>query len=65
MVVGLGLLGVSQGDAALVSIAFGMLFLLVGLLGGLLWLIEGAKRPRDAELRDLAATSESVCRNSG
>jgi uncharacterized membrane protein YbhN (UPF0104 family) len=59
MVVGLGLLGVSQSDAALVSIAFGMLFLLFGLLGGLLWLTEGAKRPRDAELRDMAATSES------
>ncbi|MEE8293145.1 MAG: lysylphosphatidylglycerol synthase transmembrane domain-containing protein [Kiloniellales bacterium] len=59
MVVGLGLLGVSQSDAALVSIAFGLLLLIIGLLGGLLWLAQGAKRPRESELRDMAATSES------
>jgi hypothetical protein len=59
MVVGLGLLGVSQGDAALVSIAFGLLLLIFGLLGGLLWLMQGEKRPRDAELRDMAVPSES------
>jgi hypothetical protein len=59
MVVGLGLLGVSQSDAALVSIAFGLLLLILGLLGGLLWLTQGAKRPRETELRDMAATSES------
>ena len=59
MVVGLGLLGVSQGDAALVSIAFGLLLLIFGLLGGLLWLTQGAKRPRETELHDMATTSES------
>ncbi len=58
MVVGLGLLGVNQGDAALVSIAFGLLLLIFGLLGGLLWLTQGAKRPGDTELRDMAATAE-------
>jgi hypothetical protein len=50
---------VSQSDAALVSIAFGLLLLILGLLGGLLWLTQGAKRPRETELRDMAATSES------
>ena len=40
MVLGLGLLGVPTGDAALVSILFGLLLLAYGLLGGLLWLIQ-------------------------
>lgn len=58
MVVGLGLLGVARGDAALVSIAFGLLLLLFGLLGGVLWLVHGGRRPASAELSDMAASSE-------
>lgn len=58
MVVGLGLLGVARGDAALVSIAFGLLSLLLGLLGGVLWLIHRGRQPARAELDDMSATSE-------
>ncbi len=45
MVVGLGLLGVGTGDAALVSIFFGVLLLVFGLLGGLVWLLDHGPRP--------------------
>ena len=50
MVFGFGLLGVDRSDAALVSIAYGLLFLAFGLLGGLIWLVQGAKRPSADEL---------------
>jgi uncharacterized membrane protein YbhN (UPF0104 family) len=61
MVVGLGLLGVAQADAALVSIAFGLLLLSFGLAGGLLWLVTGGHRPTQAEL-DPAAEAAAAGR---
>lgn len=45
MVVGLGLLGIAEGDAALISIGLGLLFLVFGLLGGLLWVLQGRTGP--------------------
>ncbi len=45
MVVGLGLLGIGEGEAALISILFGLLFLAFGLLGGLVWMLQGSGRP--------------------
>ncbi len=55
MVVGLGLLGVSQGDAAIISIGFGVLVLVVGLFGGLVWVIRGSPKPKDDDIRELDA----------
>jgi hypothetical protein len=46
MVVGLGLLAIDGSDAALVSIFFGLLLLGFGLLGGAVWLVTRAPRPR-------------------
>lgn len=57
MVVGLGLLGVGQADAVLVSIVFGLLALGFGLAGGLVWLLTGGRRPTEAELDPTAGTS--------
>jgi uncharacterized membrane protein YbhN (UPF0104 family) len=57
MVVGLGLLGVVQGDAALISITFGGLLLIVGLLGGLVWLLSGRLRPTAVRLDGTPETS--------
>lgn len=45
MVIGLGLIGIAPGEAALLSIIFGLLLLAFGLLGGLLWLLQGSPRP--------------------
>ena len=59
MVVGLGLLGVAQGDAALISITFGLLLLALGLGGGLTWLLSGRQRPLVSELEDPAETGAS------
>lgn len=53
MVVGLGLLGVDQGDAAIISIGFGLLVLLFGLLGGLVWLVRGSPQPKGHEIKEL------------
>lgn len=53
MVVGLGLLGVGQSDAGIISIAFGLLVLLIGLLGGLVWLVRGSPQPRRDEIEEL------------
>lgn len=55
MVVGLGLLGVGQSDAAIISIGFGLLVLLLGLLGGLVWLVRGSPQPRGDEITGLDA----------
>jgi uncharacterized membrane protein YbhN (UPF0104 family) len=57
MVVGLGLLGVVQGDAALISITFGGLLLVVGLFGGLVWLLSGRQKPTADQLDDTAESS--------
>lgn len=43
MVFGLGLIGVSGSDAALVSVAVGLMGVALGLLGGLVWIVT---RPR-------------------
>jgi len=59
MVVGLGLLGVAQGDAAIVSIGFGVLVLAFGLLGGLVWLVCGSPQPHGEEIAALDAALES------
>jgi hypothetical protein len=53
MVVGLGLLGVGNSDAALVSIFFGVLLLAFGLLGGLVWLLDHGPRPATGSLGSL------------
>ena len=53
MVVGLGLLGVGQSDAALISIGFGLLVLLFGLLGGLVWLVRGSPQPKRRDIEEL------------
>jgi len=53
MVVGLGLLGVAQSDAAIVSIGFGLLVLGFGLLGGLVWLLRGSPQPAGDEIAEL------------
>lgn len=53
MVVGLGLLGVAQSDAAIVSIGFGLLVLGFGLLGGLVWLLRGSPQPTGDEIAEL------------
>ena len=57
MVVGLGLLGVGQADATLVSIGFGLLLLGFGLAGGLVWLLTGGRRPTEAELDPAAGAA--------
>lgn len=41
MILGLGVLGISQPDALAVSVAFGLLHFIVGLPGGALWLVRG------------------------
>jgi glycosyltransferase 2 family protein len=53
MVVGLGLLGVGQSDAAIISIGFGLLVLSFGLLGGLVWLVRGSPQPRSRDIEEL------------
>jgi glycosyltransferase 2 family protein len=53
MVVGLGLLGVGQSDAAIISIGFGLLVLSFGLLGGLVWLVGGSPQPRSRDIEEL------------
>jgi uncharacterized membrane protein YbhN (UPF0104 family) len=53
MVVGLGLLGVAQGEAAIISIGFGLLVLGFGLLGGLVWLVRGSPQPAGDEIAEL------------
>ena len=55
MVVGLGLLGTSQGDAAIVSIGFGVLVLAFGLLGGLVWLVRGSPKPKPDDIEAIEA----------
>jgi uncharacterized membrane protein YbhN (UPF0104 family) len=42
MVVGLGFLGVSQGDAVAVSVAFGLVSIVVALIGGIIWVLQPA-----------------------
>ena len=58
MVVGLGLLGVGQSDAALISIGFGLVVLLFGLLGGLVWLVRGSPQPKRRDLEELDAAMQ-------
>jgi len=53
MVVGLGLLGVGQSDAAIISIGFGFLVLIFGLLGGLVWVVRGSPKPKSDDIREL------------
>jgi uncharacterized membrane protein YbhN (UPF0104 family) len=45
MIVGLGLTGIVAADALAVSVAFGLLQLALGLLGGALWLARRTARP--------------------
>ncbi len=46
MILGLGVLGISEPDSLAVSVAFGLLNFIVGLPGGALWLMRrGAARP--------------------
>ncbi|MDJ0609983.1 MAG: lysylphosphatidylglycerol synthase transmembrane domain-containing protein [Kiloniellales bacterium] len=47
MVLGLGLIGVEAGPAALISVSFGLLQLGLGMLGGLVWLVHGRPKPAD------------------
>jgi len=47
MVVGLGLLGVPESDAALVSVVIGLIGVGLGALGGLTWLVSGNRRQKD------------------
>ncbi len=54
MVVGLGLLGVTTSDAALVSIFFGLLLLSFGATGGLIWLLQRSPKPAAEESLDIA-----------
>jgi uncharacterized protein (TIRG00374 family) len=49
MVVGLGLLGVVAGDALAVSVAYGLVQVLVGFVGGALWLAGSRTRPARSE----------------
>ena len=58
MVVGLGLLGIGQSEAAIISVGFGLLVLLFGLAGGLVWLIGGSPQPKDSDLKELDAAVE-------
>jgi uncharacterized membrane protein YbhN (UPF0104 family) len=44
MIFGLGIIGVSSGDAVLVSVMVGLISVTFGCLGGLTWLLTGAKR---------------------
>jgi uncharacterized protein (TIRG00374 family) len=46
MILGLGLLGVSSSDAALVSVAIGLIGVAMGGFGGLVWLLSGVRGPR-------------------
>jgi hypothetical protein len=55
MVVGLGLLGVNQGDAAIISIGFGVLVLVIGLFGGLVWVVRGSPKPKSDDIKELDA----------
>lgn len=58
MVVGLGLLGVDQSEAAIISIGFGLLVLCFGLMGGLVWLVRGSPQPKDRDLKELDAAAQ-------
>lgn len=55
MVIGLGLLGIGQSDAAIISVGFGLLVLLFGLLGGLVWLVRGSPQPKSEDIKELDA----------
>jgi len=44
MVVALGLIGIPQSDAVLISVTYGVLVLLLGLPGGIVWLLLGAPK---------------------
>ena len=55
MVVGLGLLGVGESDAAIISIGFGVLVLFFGLLGGAVWVVRGGPKPEGDEIKELDA----------
>lgn len=46
MILGLGLLGVSSSDAALVSVAIGLIGVAMGGFGGLVWLLSGVRGSR-------------------
>lgn len=58
MVVGLGLLGVGQSEAAIISVGFGLLVLFCGLVGGLVWLAGGSPQPKNRDLAELNAAVE-------
>ena len=58
MVVGLGLLGVGQSDAAIISIGFGVLVLIFGLLGGLVWVVRGSPKPKRDDIEELDAAMQ-------
>lgn len=48
MIFGLGILGVSSGDAVLVSVMVGLMGVALGGLGGLTWLLSGTRPPATA-----------------
>ncbi len=58
MIVGLGLLGVGQSDAAIISIGFALLVLIFGLLGGLVWVVRGSPKPKSDDLKELDAAMQ-------
>ena len=58
MVIGLGLLGIGQSEAAIISVGFGLLVLFCGLVGGLVWLAGGSPQPKDRDLEELNAAVE-------
>ncbi len=55
MVLGLGLLGVTTSDAALVSVFYGLLQLAFGISGGLLWLLQRGPKPSADETAAIIA----------
>lgn len=63
MVVGLGLLGVSTTDAALVSVFFGLILLILGLIGGSLWLLYRGPKPTNHEASGAGSGTNSVSSN--
>ena len=58
MIVGLGLLGVGQSDAAIISIGFALLVLIFGLLGGLVWVVRGSPKPKSDDIKELDAAMQ-------
>jgi len=49
MIIGLGMLGVSSGDATLVSVVFGLVSVLLGVAGGLVWVATGLETVQERQ----------------